>query len=261
MIIQSSRITGSSNLDIPDSRAVSDTLAFVLTFAIIITSVGLVYGVGFTSLNDIRDGQQGLNAQQTFEGLGEDINGIRDGGPTSSSGRIELREGTLAANTTSHVTVTINGSETVYDGPMGALTYRVDETTTMGYEGGALFGKYQTNSVMNTPPRFQCGSGSSSNTSVISLVVLEPQGPSVGSSGSVAIRATKRNATLVFPERTTADFDVDEVSVTISDSQFQEAWNQEFEDRSKWSRSGNTYTCNTKRVFVRVNVVEVEFET
>jgi hypothetical protein len=242
-------------------RAVSDTLAFVLTFSIIVTSVGLVYGVGFASLNDIKDNQQGLNAQQTFEVLGDDINAIRDGDAVSSSGRIELREGALAVNMSSQVTVRINGSETVYDEPLGALTYRADETTTMGYEGGAIFGKYQTNSVMDTEPRFQCGSGSRSNTSVISLVVLEPQGPSVGSSGSVGITATKRNATLVFPEGTRADFDVDKVSVTISDSQFQDAWDGEFEDRSKWSRSGNTYTCNTERVFVRVTVVEVEFET
>jgi hypothetical protein len=243
------------------NRAVSDTLAFVLTFSIIVASVGLVYGVGFGSLMDIRDNQQGVNAQQTFEVLGEDISEIRDDGATSSSGRIELREGTLAVNTTSHITVTVNGSETVYDGPLGALTFRVDETTTMGYEGGASFGKYQTNSVMNTAPRFQCGSGSSSETTVISLVVLEPQGPSVGSSGTVAITASKKNASLVFPERITAEPDVDEVSVTISDSQFQEAWNREFQDRSGWSRSGNTYTCDTERVFVRVTVVEVEFET
>ncbi|MFW5924154.1 MAG: DUF7289 family protein [Halodesulfurarchaeum sp.] len=244
-----------------DTRAVSDTLAFVITFSIIVASVGLVYGVGFGSLMDIRDGQQGVNAQQTFEVLGEGIGEIRDGGATSSSGRIELREGTLAVNTTSSVTVTINGSETVYNGALGALTYRVDETTTMGYEGGASFGRYQTNSVMDTAPQFQCGSDSNSDTTVISLVVLEPQGPSVGSSGTVGITASKKNASLVFPERTTAEPDVDEVSVTISDSQFQEAWNREFEDRSEWSRSGNTYTCDTERVFVRVTVVEIEFET
>ena len=241
------------------NRAVSDTLAFVITFSIIVASVGVVYGVGFGSLMDIRDDQQGVNAQQTFEVLGKDISEIRDGGATSSSGRIELREGTLAVNMTSHVTIKINGSETVYDGPLGALTFRVDETTTMGYEGGASFGKYQTNSVMNTAPQFQCGSNS--GTTVISLVVLEPQGPSVGSSGTVAITASKKNASLVFPERITADPDVDEVSVTISNSQFQEAWSREFEGRSDWSRSGNTYTCDTERVFVRVTVVEIEFET
>lgn len=247
------RMSLTSNRKSADNRAVSDTLAFVLTFAIIITSVGLVYGVGFTSLSDIRDSQQGANAQRTFGVLGEDINDIRDGGPSTTSKRIELREGTLAVDTTSHVIIAVNGS-TVYDQQLGALTYNVDETTMLGYEGGASFGRYQSNSVMELDPVIHCGSGSESNTSIISLVRLEPDSSSIGSSGTVEITAVKKNEMLVYPNQVTSSPAVDNVSVTITDSPFQEAWKQEF-------GGSDTFTCNTERVFVRVTVIGIDFET
>jgi hypothetical protein len=187
---------------------------------------------------------------------------IRDGEATSSSGRIELRGGTLDVNTTSHITITVNessGSKFVFDRPLGALMYRSDETTTLGIEGGASFGKYGSSSVMDVTPRLQCGSGS--KPTVISIVVLESSSPSVGSSGTVGITASRKNASLVYPDRITAAPNVDNVSVTVKHSPFQEAWNREFEERSAWDRSGNKYTCETDRVFVRVTVIEIEFET
>lgn len=236
-----------------DSRAVSDTLAFVLTFAIIITSVGLVYGVGFTSLNDIKDGQQSLNAQQTFGELGENINDIRDGGPKARSKQIELRGGTLTIDTTSQIIIEVNGS-TVYDRPLGTLKYSVDQTNTLGYEGGASFGKYQESSVMESKPGISCGAGSEANTTIISLVVLEADSSSVGSSGTVEITAVEKNETLIYPNQVASNPDVDNVSVTITDSPFQEAWEREFD-------GGNTFTCNTERVFVRVTIIGIEFET
>lgn len=238
-------------------RGVSDTLAFVLTFSIIITSVGLVYAVGFSSLMDIRDNQQGINAQNAFATLGEDINEIRDGGATTRSSRLQLRDGSLEVNQDSRITVTINGSETVYDERLGGLIYRTDGSTTIGYESGASFGKYQNSSVMEAPPRFHCGGGS--NTSIVSVVLIKPVGPSIGSSGTVTVTATQINNSIIYPEKIVSEPDVDNVSVTISGSPFQEAWNQAFEDQAGWSRSGNTYTCQTEQVYVRVAIIEVEF--
>jgi hypothetical protein len=248
-----------TNANPKGERGVSDTLAFVLTFSIIITSVGLVYSVGFGSLLDIRDTQQDINAQNSFVTIGEDIDEIRDAGAATRSGRLQLRGGSLEVRKNSRIAISINKSETVYDGTLGTLIYRSDETTTIGYESGASFGKYQNSSVMDAPPRFHCGG--SSNTSIISVVAIKQAGPSIGSSGTVTVTATKINNSLIFPDDITSDPDVDNVSVTISDSHFQGAWNQAFEDRGRWSRSGNMFTCQTEQVYVRVTVVEIKFDT
>jgi len=241
-----------------DDRGVSDALAFVITFSIIIASVGLVYGVGFTSLMDIRDGQQNANAQQTFESLATGMNEIRNPGAYSRSGRVELRGSALSVDTGSQVKVTINGTETVYDGPLGALLYE-NEQTAIGYEGGALFRRDRSSSVMNADPGIECSGGS--NIAVISLVVLQQESPSISSTGTVAITGRKRNVSRVFPDNLTGSQNVTSVSVRITNSRFQEAWDREFDDRSTWSVSGNTYTCQADRVYVRVTVIGIEFQS
>lgn len=43
-------------------RGVSDVVGFVLVFALIITSVGVIYTDGLTSLQDARDAQRLSNA-------------------------------------------------------------------------------------------------------------------------------------------------------------------------------------------------------
>jgi hypothetical protein len=241
-------------------RGVSDTLAFVLTFSIIITSVGLVYGVGFTSLHDIRNDQQAVNAQQSFEAFSTDIDEIRDAGAHTRSSEMSLREGTLAIEDGPEITITINGSNDVYDESVGSLQYSTDQTT-VGLEAGATFRKDRS-SVMLASPRFQCGTDGT--PTVISIVVIEPEDPSVtsiGSSGTVGITAQQSSTMLQFPNATSSPQDVNTVSVTMSDSDFQSAWEREFDDRSDWTKSGNTYTCTTDRVYVRVTVIDIEYET
>jgi hypothetical protein len=49
--------------------------------------------------------------------------------------------------------------------------------------------------------------------------------------------------------------------VKITNSRFQEAWDREFDDRPTWSVSGNTYTCQADRVYVRVTVIGIEFQS
>jgi hypothetical protein len=242
-----------------DDRGISDTLAFVLTFSIIITSVGVVYGFGFASLSDIRDDQTEANAQHAFEGIGDDINDIRDTGVPKRSKRIELRGGTIATDTSSQISIEINKTTPAYSGSLGTLTYQLDETTTIGYEGGATFRSESTNSVMHTAPSFQCFENP--NKSVISIVVLKDTTPSsVSSSGTISVVATKVKQTLEYPKNLSSTIDVDNVTVTVTGSPYQEAWNREFTERSAWTVSGNSYTCNTEQVYIRVTEIKITYE-
>lgn len=248
-----------SSSGLTDDRGISDTLAFVLTFSIIITSVGVVYGFGFASLSDIRDDQTEANAQQAFEGIGDDINDIRNTGVPKRSNRIELRGGTIATNTSSQISIEINKTTTAYTGSLGTLTYQLDERTTIGYEGGATFRSEGPNSVMHTTPSFQCFENP--NKSVISIVVLKDTSPtSVSSSSTISVMATKVNQTLEYPKNLSSTFDVDTVTVTVTGSPYQEAWNREFSQRSAWSVSGNSYTCQTDELHIRVTEVEIAYE-
>jgi hypothetical protein len=239
-----------------DQRAVSDTLAFVITFSIIITSVGLVYGVGFTSLSDIRDAQLGINAQNTFETVAGDINDIRDREASTRTQQIELRGGSLRVDRGSQIGIEVDG-DTIYDGPLGSLTYEIDEDK-MAYEGGAAFGKYDGSSVVTQKPTFQCNEHS--KPALVSITVLKPE-VSKGGSSTVEITAKRENTTLMYPN-TTTDNDPNEVTVTISNSQYQDAWSDVFDTSGGWTHiSGNTYECQANQVYVRVTVVQIELNS
>jgi hypothetical protein len=112
---------------------------------------------------------------------------------------------------------------------------------------------------MNADPGIECSGGS--DTAVVSLVVLQQESPSISSTGTVAITGRKRNVSRVFPDNLTGGQNVTNVSVKITNSRFQEAWDREFDDRPTWSVSGNTYTCQADRVYVRVTVIGIEFQS
>ena len=59
-------------------RAVSDTLAFTLVFAIIITSVGFTGLDGVDAVESIRDGAQANTAEQSMNGYAAGVARIRD---------------------------------------------------------------------------------------------------------------------------------------------------------------------------------------
>jgi len=68
----------SSDRVVSDSRGVSDLVAFVLTFSIIITAVGVVSIGGLGSLEDYRDGARAESAEE-----GDDWLRLIDGGHQS----------------------------------------------------------------------------------------------------------------------------------------------------------------------------------
>ena len=73
-----------------DERAVSDVLAFIIVFSIIITSVALVYGTGFSSLDQVREGEQKANAERAFEAIAYSMDDIETGAATRRGGSLEL---------------------------------------------------------------------------------------------------------------------------------------------------------------------------
>jgi len=75
----------SSDRVVSDSRGVSDLVAFVLTFSIIITAVGVVSIGGLGSLEDYRDGARAESAEVAMTGFDSSMEDIRvDGVPQRS---------------------------------------------------------------------------------------------------------------------------------------------------------------------------------
>ncbi|WP_439025979.1 DUF7289 family protein [Haloarchaeobius sp. DT45] len=245
-----------------DRRAVSDVIAFVIVFSIIITSVGVVYGIGFSSLNEFQEGEQKTNAARAFQALSVSLDDIQEGAAPGRSGAIQLNEGTLQVARQSRILVDVGldgaGNSTVANNVTGSLQYSF-ENTDVAYENGAVFRKDGPNSVMIEDPSFVCSSGQA----VVSIVVLNSDSNAIGGDINAEIISRQNETEILYPTAAPRGSGpaVENVSVEVPTSSFDEAWNRYFEDEDQWKKTGSgRYTCEASSVVVRITFVDVEFQ-
>jgi len=254
-------------------RGVSDMVAFILVFSLIITSVGITYTYGYTTLTDYQENEQTRNAERAFVVLSDNIGEIESSHVEARTGELRLAGGTLSVENGTSIAV----NATTGTGPdpyevmdprtIGSLTYDY-EGTTIEYENGAVFrqdgdGRY----IMLTEPRYQCGE----SYAVVSVVELIPvTDGSLSSEGTVQIRSELNTARLRYPVNRTGGNNtaVDNVTVTV-DSDKDEAWKEYFEDTG-WEEGATTadgteYTCEASTgdidLYVRQTRINVEYFT
>jgi hypothetical protein len=233
-----------------DDRAVSDTVSFVLVFALIVSGVGLVTVFGMSSLTDVKDGASAEAAERGFVTLAEGVDELEAGQSPARTGDISLTDASLAVATGPSLTVDVNGTSVSETIQTGELTYRTSDTA-VSYVGGAVFRTQGGGTAVVSPPAVRC----TADHATVSIVQLNAFGTSSVGGGTAQAAFFRTESTLVFPESRTPQ-SVTGVSVTTSDPR----WQRYFDSRPSWTASGDTYTCATDRVFVRRTTVSVTLE-
>lgn len=263
-----------------EDRAVSDVVAFVLTFSIIITSVGIVSAVGFSVLQDIQADEQSLNAQRGFQSLGESLNEIDRSHVPGRSGEISLSDGALFTRTgsgsdRSTIAVSVDtdgdgdltgGGDRTYTTDVGTLVYesQADDTRIL-LESGAVLRKDKRadQAIVVQRPNMVCDTSGSSNYAIVSIVKIVSDENTQGGDGTVQIIGREESSTLLY-----SDNAAERVNVTFGGgagvgSQYPEAWRQYFASSGDWSSVTSTdATCDVGSggtVIVRRTVINVDF--
>lgn len=241
-----------------DDRAVSDVVAFVLVFALVITAVGLVTTIGFGSLQEVAQGEQAKSAEIAFDAVAETVADLERGTAPVRSSEVSLSDGSMSVVEGATVDVRVrNSSEsfgtTDYDYSMttGGIEYR-SEASRFTYESGTVYRGGSAGSVRRESPSMTCEDG----TAVVSLVQIQADGTSSVAGGSTTVVSRATNQSMLYSSARKPN--TQGVQVTIT-SPGQEAWNEYFADAAGWSGSSGTYTCTADRVFVRLTVIEVQF--
>lgn len=229
-------------------RAVSDLLAFVLVFAIIISSVGLLSTVGFQAMTDYQEGEQLRNAEHAMVSLADNFNEVlRYDGIEQRYGELSLREGTITTGDSGTVVdITIeNQSDEVYDEShdLGEFAYESD-SDVIAYEGGGVVRSDGTGSVVLERPQLTCNS----ETAIISLIAVDSENRSIQSSGGLGLTMTETDST-----RAVYD-DVNNVSISTNSTSYDGAWND--------ALGGTTWSCDDEeldRAVVTIVTVELEY--
>ena len=137
-----------------DDRGATETLGFVLAFAIITAAIGIIYTAGFGGLQDARNAEQIENVERAFEVLAENLEDVRRYRTPSRSTEIRLLDGELRLGSQTQLRVNISGQSN----PVTLTTMRPivfesgDGDHQITYEGGALFRTDRNTSVMLSDP-------------------------------------------------------------------------------------------------------------
>ncbi|OAQ53600.1 hypothetical protein HTG_04910 [Natrinema mahii] len=211
------RETGTSDAD----RAVSDMIAFVLVFAIIIGSIGLLSTVGFQAMTDYQEGEQLRNAERAMVSLADNFNDmLRYDGVEQRDGELSLRGGTVAiggGGTT--VNVTAAGDDVLGDTDLGTFAYEHD-STRIAYEGGGVIRSTDSGSVVAKRPQLRCNTdGSGPDTAIVSFVTVDSAERAIQSDGGQEFTISKNGSAV----RRVEEYSDATVTVHV-DTDYERAW-------------------------------------
>jgi FlaG/FlaF family flagellin (archaellin) len=249
------------------NRAVSDVVAFVLTFSIIIASVGLVATLGFGALDGLQESEQDANAERAISAMAVGIEDILE--QRSPRRQLSLnpqgRTLTVTDKSSSRVNVTVefDGNQENTGFADGALVYSPGGGTEIAYEAGAVFRRDGDGATMIREPLVSCEQSRSS----VTLPTLKNDQGGVSSDGSVSIEVEIDNrlaSQSVHPDEDTGA-QADVVLINVTESAYPDAWGRFFADESGWqetSPGSDIYRCTAPgTAFVRTPNLEIEFTT
>jgi hypothetical protein len=195
-------VTGDSETSrfLAADRGVSETVGFVLVFALITTTIAVTFTVGLGGLNDAQLAERDNNVERAFDVFHDNLNDISRDGVPSRATEIRLGGGELTLEQTSEFRLNSNGwSDPVSE--TGSITYHGAGDTRIVYENGAVFRMQGDDGVMLNEPDLLLG-----DTTVYSLYGLG------GTSRSVAGDRT----ILVVGQRSARTPSVDDRSATAN---------------------------------------------
>lgn len=212
------------------NRAVSNTLGYVLLFAVVITSLTVVGTVGVGSLEDARDGTLLMNAEQSMQGVASAAGDVHRE-DVSRTSRVRIRRGSLQPGDETTITVRVldssDGSTTTVTKTFKPIVYRSKDVRVV-YEGGAVIRQQDGGSVAIREPSYVL----SQDRAIVPVVGTTPNSESSESvSGSNAqVHLSRLDSQVKQP--TTLDSG-DEITVQVDTSGRRTgAWNEILESVS-----------------------------
>ena len=246
-------------------RAISEVIAFILSFAIVLGAVALLSATGFQAMADFQENEQLTNAERGMTSLADNFNDVlRYDGVDQRFGELTLRGGTVrtaSENTTMEIDTGGTDSKEI---ELGALTYEAG-SDIIAYEGGGVFrGSGDGSAVVKQPP-LRCTSDSSgSNTAVISIMKIDQdEDRSVQSDSGIGMTISKTGM-----ERATnmSEIDTDpngDVTITIDpdDTPYEHGWYRAL-TRNGWDgdRGSDEYECpDVDTLELQIVTAELEY--
>lgn len=239
-------------------RGQTETLGFVLVFALITASIGLVYASGFTGLNEVREFEQVNNAERAFEVLADNIEDITHRNAPSRSTEIKLANAELRI--ADPIQIEINDPDSDFNNSYDVrpVIYDPDTGTELVYVQGAVIRSQSSGGVVVMEGTFVIDE----NRTVIPVVQTRLAGDgSISGSTTILLRADSAGAILAQANDTAGN----KVWFNIT-SPRAATWRNHitatYDDATCEPVSGETVACHvtTDRVYVVVYQIDLSIE-
>jgi hypothetical protein len=247
------------------NRAVSNTVAFVLVFSLIITSAGLVTTFGLGSLRDVQQSQQAEMSTGALRAIGGGIDEIAQGQRPAYSDSITLGGGQLLLGNETTVEVTVsNATGPVFDETYHprTLVYEFEGRNT-SYGSGVLASGAdgQPGVLVSGPSTIRCSPAG--DVAVVTVVELVPERNQGIGGGSVTVDARQISPSapgnvsrLRYPTARPHPTATN-LTVTVS-GPWQAAWRDALVEKGFTREAGGTVSCDASTVTVRVVRVRID---
>jgi hypothetical protein len=236
-------------------RGVSETIGFVLIFALIVTTLGIVYTTGMAGLTDARDVERVNNAERAFDVLADNIETITQRNAPSRATELKLADASLRTAEGDRITVEMSGQDERVESS-GAIRYDSNTGTDILYTNGAVIRDSPSGNVLVHGPHMAV----SEERTIIHLTDLSGVGsPSVSGDRTVLLRVDDRNTII-----TTATDGDHQVTVDV-ETERPDAWEAHFDSLDSAeldcdsSDSSVTCTFESDRVYVTKSSLDVAF--
>ena len=213
-------VASGSGVFADDDRGVSNVVGYVLVFSLVTVTIGVVFAVGITGVEDRQNAERVANVERAFDVFDDNLRDVQLYNDPSRSTEMRLSGGTLSLSETTRVELQNGSNGTVLEREFRSLTYTSGETT-IAYETGAWFRSDGGATIMRSEPRFVADAG----RTTLPLVLLYPDGnPTVAGEGTVQVGAGGLRST------TGSDYAADDGPFHLRiESAYADAWQRYFE--------------------------------
>lgn len=213
---------------IKSERADAEVIGHAILLGITILGVGMITLYGVPTINSLQDMVNIRNAEQAFTVLDSRASRASLGEALRQVIDINLGGGSLSvlpnSSEPSYILVELkNGTSVIYSipVPMGKIAYRLGDRE-VAYEGGGVWSKYPSGSVMISSPEFHY------NGITLTLPVVNISGTSsTGGRGTASLNMEKKGAPQIIYPTVTFQNPIPEnatyINITIK-SEYYDAW-------------------------------------
>ncbi len=211
-------------------KAVSEVLGYAILLGLTITGIAMITLIGVSTIYKLQDMTTVRDAEQAFTLSDTKAGGTLLGDAPMRTGNINLGGGTVivepngtgresymfikSANSTFNITV-----------PMGKVKYSYGERI-VAYEGGGIWSKYPSGSIMISPPEFHF------DGRTLTLPVLTVNGnASMAGKGTASVVFRKNSTIVLFPNTSMDENRTNPLNFSVSGtvyinitSDFYDAW-------------------------------------